>query len=629
MQQGPRVEEQAPSGGHPWHRVLWLTGVDYFSSLGYQPGIALLAVGALSPLATLVLVAVTLCFAMPMYRQVASRSFAGQGSVAMLENLLDGWWGKGVVLVLLGFACTAFVITMTLSSADAAVHLTENPLLAPWLRGHTTALTLLVLAVLAWIFLMGFKEALGVARLVALPYLALNLVVIGRCAWEAVRDPGLWSHWTGSLSSLGDPAGLLLVSALAFPQLALGLSGFETGVAVMPQVDGGPGDKGQPLPWGRVRATRRLLAAAALIMSFLLAASSLVTVLLVPPEAYRDGGPAAGRALAWLAHRYLGEGFGSLYDLSTILILGFAGASAMTGLLNLIPRYIPRFGMAPRWILHTRPLTLALFGVNVLVTLAFHADVERQAGAYATGVLSLMLSASVAVALAFARESRGEPGRRKWAGTAYFTLASAVFLYALVDNLLSRPDGLVIALLFVAAILVLSGLSRTVRSSELRVADIRLEDARSIRLFKAVRGRKVNLVPLRSGDAEARRSKERWIRRHHRVEGPLVFLIVRLMDNRSEFLASLRMRLRKEGPHYVMTVSGAVAVANTIAYVSELIDPKSLFLTLTRQDLMTQSFRYVLWGEGEVGLDVYSTLVKYWSWTPPGDVRPRLVLVSN
>jgi hypothetical protein len=390
---------------HRWWKVIWLTGVDYFSTLGYQPGIALLAAGAVAPIATVILVLVTLLGALPVYAQVAGRSYAGQGSIAMLENLLKGWKGKLLVLVLLGFAATDFVITMMLSAADAAKHAIENPLFHGVLGEHQVLITLMILAVLATVFLKGFKEAIGLAAAAALPYLALNLVVLGRGVWEVMMNPTLLANWRSALTAKGDLSLLIAGALLVFPRLALGLSGFETGVSVMPLIDGGEADRGHNprtdgAPKGRVSKTRKLLLTAAAIMSVMLILSSFVTTLLIEPADYQVGGKASGRAIAFLAHRYLGPAFGTVYDFLTIAILGLAGASAMAGLLHLIPRYLPRFGMAPRWATLSRPLVLVLFAVDVVITLIFDADVEAQSGAYATGVLVLILSAALAATLA-------------------------------------------------------------------------------------------------------------------------------------------------------------------------------------------------------------------------------------
>ena len=405
----PADEPENAEKVYPWYVVLWLTGVDYFSSLGYQPGIALLAAGALSVPATAVLVLVTLLGAVPVYSQVARRSYAGQGSIALLEHLLPGWKGKIFILILLGFTGTDFVITMTLSAADAARHAIANPYLHSYVGQAPMPLTLTLLLLLAIVFMFGFREAIGMARIAALPYLVLNLVVLLRGLWEIVRHPALLHHWGLNLSVHGDWTAIFVASALIFPQLALGLSGFETGVSVMPLIANRDSasqeaDTGSP-PLGRIRATGKLLLTAAVIMSCMLLLSSFVATLLIPESDYRLGGPASGRALAYLAHGLLGNDFGAVYDLSTILILWFAGASAMTGLLNLIPRYLPRFGMAPRWVAYRRPLVLVLLAINVAVTLAFRAQVEAQAGAYATGVLVLMCSGAAGVALDLWRES--------------------------------------------------------------------------------------------------------------------------------------------------------------------------------------------------------------------------------
>lgn len=612
----------APAHTHPWSLVLWLTGVDYFSTLGYQPGIALLAAGALSPIATGFLILVTLACAVPIYAQVAGRSFVGQGSIALLENLLPGWRGKILVLVLIGFAATDFVITITLSAADAAQHAIENPFLHPFLGDQRMGITLALVALLAAVFLKGFREAIGLAVVVAVPYLLLNAVVLGRGLIEILHHPEALPAWRSALFAHGDITGILIASGLIFPRLALGLSGFETGVSVMPLIRGEGSDAAERTPRGRIRNTRKLLVAAALIMSVMLMASSFVTTLLVPERDYQIGGKASGRAIAFLAHGLLGHMFGTVYDLSTILILWFAGASAMAGLLHLIPRYLPRFGMAPLWVAFQRPLVLSLLVVAVAVTLVFDANVEAQSGAYATGVLALMLSAAVAAALALWQERRRPLSLYCW-------LVSAVFAYTLAENVRERPDGIIIASTFIGITIVVSAISRFQRATELRVSEVSFHDAESSECWQQIVGKKVSLVPIRDPSAQARRRKTAEIQRHYAVRAPLAFVHVRLLDNRSEFFAPLQLKARRDGANYVLEVSQAIAIANTIAYVSELIDPVAIFIGLTRQNLMSQAVRFVLLGEGETGLMVYTILLRYWDWTPEDDVRPLIFLMSD
>ena len=516
---------------------------------------------------------------------------------------------------------------MTLSAADAAKHAVENPVLHGFLGDHQILLTLTILAMVAALFLKGFTEAIGLATGASVPYLALNLIVLGRGAWEVMTHPVLLPRWQSMLAAKGDLSLLLAGAVLVFPKLALGLSGFETGVSVMPLIDGGARDRDYnprsgSAPAGRVANTRRLLLAAAAIMSVMLILSSFVTTLLISPEDYKVGGKASGRAIAFLAHKYLGLTFGTIYDFSTILILGLAGASAMAGLLHLIPRYLPRFGMAPRWVALARPLVLILFGIAAVITLIFRADVEAQSGAYATGVLVLILSAALAATLALRRE-------RRWWLAFYTGILCLVFAYTLADNCLERPDGLIIGMVFTVLLMTASGLSRSLRSVELRIPHGYFADVESWRMGPELRGKKVHLVPIASSSPEARRKKKAEIARYYSVRGPFLFLHVNLLDNRSEFSAPLEVTLSREGNDYIGEVYGAVAIANSIAFVSECIDPISIVIGLTRRDQMAQAVRYLLFGEGETGLMVYTILVRYWDWTQESDVRPLIFLMSD
>src|SRR5215203_3169996 len=242
--EGPH-EREGQHHQHPWWKVMCLTGVDYFSTLGYQPGIAFIAAGALSPIATLVLVLLTLFGALPMYHRVSAESPHGDGSISMLENLLSRWKGKLFVLCLLGFAATSFIITITLSAADATAHIVENPFVAGHLDflHHRIAVTLFLITALGAVFLRGFKEAIGIAVFLVLIYLALNLTVVTVGFYEIATHANVVWNWKQVLfGNYSNPLLMIGAALLVFPKLALGLSGFETGVVVMPLVKGNPID---------------------------------------------------------------------------------------------------------------------------------------------------------------------------------------------------------------------------------------------------------------------------------------------------------------------------------------------------------------------------------------------------
>jgi len=541
-----------------WWKVMCLTGVDYFSTLAYQPSIAFVAAGALSPIATLVLVALTLFGAFPMYSRVADLSPWGQGSILILEKLFPRWKGKAVVLCLLGFAATGFVITVTLSAADAAAHLIQNPLAPPWLD-HPILLTIALLLILGAVFLKGFQEAIMLAVGIVAVYLTLNVVVIGAAIRAILQQPIVIANWKAALfAQHGHPVMMIAMALIMFPKLALGLSGFETGVAVMPLVRGDATDT-DAAPSGRIRNTKKLLLAAALIMSAMLTASSFVTTTLIPASAFEPGQAADGRALSYLAHELLGHVFGTVYDVATILILWFAGSSAVAGLLTLVPRYLPRFGMAPEWARANRPLVVIIIGIAIVISLVFDASVEAQGGAYATGVLVLMSSGALAIAVVTWRARSG------WVP---FLLIAGVFVYTTFTNMLERPEGIKIASIFIATIVFTSLVSRTLRSTELRVHGFELDDmARAFINGVARRGRAIRIIANRPGTGlpSEYEDKLREASDSHHVppDEPVLFLEIQPGDA-SEFSDILRVQGVEVGGHLILR-SKSPAIPNAIA----------------------------------------------------------------
>ncbi|MFD4246802.1 APC family permease [Streptomyces sp. NPDC058525] len=593
-------EAAAQPHGRPWWRVMCLTGLDYFSTLGYQPGIAALAAGLLSPLATIVLVVLTLFGALPVYRRVAEESPNGEGSIAMLERLLTFWKGKLFVLTLLGFAATDFLITITLSAADATAHLVENPHLTSALHGHEVLITLIMIALLGAVFLKGFSEAIGVAVILVATYLSLNVVVVAVGLWQVMTEPHVVTDWTQALTTEhGNPFMMIAIALIVFPKLALGLSGFETGVAVMPHVKGDPDDTPEK-PAGRIRGAKKLLTTAAIIMSVFLISSSFITTLLIPAEAFQPGGEANGRALAYLAHEYLGSAFGTVYDVSTILILWFAGSSAMAGLLNLMPRYLPRYGMAPHWARALRPMVIVFTLVAFLVTWIFDADVDAQGGAYATGVLVLITSAAVAVTIAARRA-----GERGW--TIGFGIISAVFIYTTAVNVVERPDGVKIGACFIAGIMALSLLSRLARVFELRVTHVELDDMAQ-RFIRDTANRTIRFIANEpdSRDLAEYRQKKEQIRTDNDIPpgDDVMFVEVTVLDP-SEFESGLRVRGEVLHDRYrVLTLESSTvpnALAALLLHVRDQTGQRPhIYFEWTEGNPLANFLRFFLFGQGEV-----------------------------
>lgn len=656
-----------------WLWVMCLLGLDYFSTLAYQPSITFEVAGPLGPIATALVVVATLFGALPIYCYLAKRSPGGAGSMGLLEELVRGWRGKTLILLLLGFAATDFVVLKSLSLSDAAVHILKNPHpgwqqwlpdAAAWLRDKAEAygvdpkycteqlIATLLLSVLGFVFWFILRRGFNRnVMILAVPLVTVYLVLNGMLLYGGLRyaldHPELIQNWIDRVTS-GEWGhvkpmhasygwwGLLGVSLLFLPNLALGLSGFEMSMILMPQVKG---KAGQQPPSRRIFNTRLVLITAALIMSVYLLGSTLLTCLFIPESAIHDG-PASNRALAYIAHGqplsvhvekllpFLGPEFGSFYDLVTIMILCLAGTSVITALASLLPQILLRFGMDFRWSQRWGLLLISFAGINFLVTIWFRASVEAQRGAYATGVLVMIASAALVSFLDQRRAQRIEGGFWHGVGVVYFMILAVGFLGIVLAVLVNSASGLWISACFIIAILALSVVSRAFRADELRTIGFEFKDDNSKLLWDSLRLADFPvLVPHRPGRHE-RTVKEKQIRREHQLSPEVDVVVVEAeVDDPSNFFQRLLIEVVQEDKLFVIKVHNCVSVAHALAAIalemSRYSSPPGLHFGWPELDLLSASWSYFAFGEGNIPWKVRELITRS---EPDPSKRPRVIV---
>ncbi|MFO0984323.1 MAG: amino acid transporter [Planctomycetota bacterium] len=658
---GPRPPVQGA-----WFFILCLVGLDYFSTLAYVPSIAFESAGLLAPFAILVVCAVTVLAVLPTYAYVAGRAPPGRGATGLLAQSLRGWPSKIIILIVLGFVAADFVITRTISAADAAEHVLCNATFQPildWLdrlddliRPHLPAAVAsfllgswsqrvalaLVLSILSFSFWAFMRRGLtrGILRLVVgvtSLYVALTTTILIAGAVHLASHPATLAQWleqvrrgAWQIAAPGHDAwSLVIVCLFAFPSVSVGLSGFELCMAVVPFIRG-------PDRRAQVAGTRKLLVTAAIVMSLLLIGSVLVTSVLVPAASF--GGAAHNRALAYLAHgglladgtpalaSWFGTAFGTIYDLSTVLILCLAGSSVTLGLRRLVPHFLAQFGMQLKWAQNVG-LIFHLFNViNLVIIVIFHASVGAQRGAYATSVL--MLLATAAAAAAFDRWRAGDRGPLRAPLSAGFALVAVLLLIAAGEEIVRNPAGLLTALWFVFAVLATSFASRMLRSTELRFVGFDFADAGSRELWQMLKPLPFPvLVPHRPG-RRTLASKEHEIRAAHRLAAnePVVFLEV-LVGDASNFYHRPLIEAGREDGRIVLHITRCASIAHTIAAValelSRESTPPEIHFGWSDENPLAANLRFVLFGEGNIPWMVRELIRRA---EPDARRQPRIIM---
>lgn len=661
-----------PIASHHWLLVLCLVGLDYFSTLAYLPSIAVESVGALAPHAALVIVLITLCVGVPVYAFVVGRSPHGLGATGLLERTVSGWRGKLLVLTLLGFVATDFVVTRSLSTADAAIHLLQNSQVqrvadfaaagtaaigaaepSGWDRIRALCTRQIAVTVVLSIGGFGFwllmqdgltGTVLRLAAVVVGVYLAVSGVVIVSGLIHVLGTPAVLANWRRDV--VAETAGqrsipwmVALMGIRSFPPMALGISGFELSMTVAPMVRGRPDDTTEN-PRGRTANCRKLMVLAAVVMGAYLTGGVFVSTLLVPHQAVALDGAARHRTLAYLAHGgtltsgqsgtvlnpLFGPVFGSLYDVATATILCLAGASVMLGLRGLVPQYLHRTGMEMDWA-HRTGVTMHLFNsIIVVVTLVFRASVSAQQWAYATSVLVLLGGASLAAFLDL--RLRWSTSRWRAVVVAPAGAACGFFLTMTAVTVLVNVSGLAIASAFVVSLLSASLVSRWIRNTELRFQGFEFADADSESRWDEIRHLPFQVLITHRPGLFALAERHAEVRRVHRIPPAtrVVFIEAELGDP-SDFYHKPRMQVVDVSGLEVIRVSCCTSVAHVIAAIGlefrRVGEPPEIIFGWSHESPLASNLNFLLLGEGNIPWLVRSLIRNA---EPDAKRQPRVVI---
>ncbi len=666
-----------------WPWVLCVVGLDYLSTLAYQPSMAFDVAGRLAPLATGLVVLVTLLFALPVYWYIAGRSPDGGGTTGLLERAIPGWFGKLLILILLAFGAVDLVLTRTFSAANASEHITHNPHpdwqhgldtsaaegenlrreLPPEVQDKTeglwnrhTVVTLIVLSIstlAGLVFFRGYsKNFVRLAVVVVAAYLVLTLVVVGTAGAYLIQNPHLFDQWWADVwagnwkpgtepKPPGDWGDLILASVPLFPLLALGLSGFELTLMTMPHIRGRKTDD-PANPRGRIQRTRWLLVTAALLMSTYLLGSTLVTTVLISPTALSSHGQAKNRAISYLAHgETLADGqssaglnplfgtvFGTVYDVAAVVILALAGLSVAMTLSQWIPPYLHRLGMEFNWSVRLGLMAYLFIAVKFAVVVYYGADLEAQRAAYLTAVLAVFAFAAVIAAVDVWQRRKQRSWHRLLRMPVVFLLAGLVFAVSGLSIAIDRPAALVMTGAFIVVVLGVSIVTRVWRSTELRFGGFTFADADSKTEWEKLCASDFPiLVPIR-GNGHTLAEKELQIRTLHRVPAtmPIMFLQAMVTDA-SDFSQSPVMRVTRENGRVLIHIAGCVAIPHALAAAALQISAAGavpeVHFGWSNENPITANLHFVLFGIGNVPWMVHNLIRRS---DVPDARKPRVVV---